>query len=130
MVTWTERGLAVAERHEAAAYWKGTLMMNLGDWQYDRGLYGDSMTSFQIALAAREHDARSPELQEYARFGVGRALRALDRPDEAIPLLEQAVAWMSASGRDWPDASLFREELVAARNMSRADHLEEHMFPR
>ncbi len=115
MVTWTRRGLDVAERYEAASYWKGTLLMNLGDWQFDSGEYEDSLVSFRAALEAREQDARSPELTEYARFGVARALRALDRPREAVPLLEQAVAWMTCDGRDWSDARLFRDELAAAR---------------
>jgi tetratricopeptide (TPR) repeat protein len=119
MVLWTERGLDVAERFEGAAYWKGTLLMNLGDWQFDRGDYQDSLGSFRAALEAREQDARNPELREYARFGIARALRALGRPREAVPLLEQAVAWMSFDGRDWPDARLFREELAAARASSR-----------
>ena len=119
MVLWTERGLDVAERFEGAAYWKGTLLMNLGDWQFDRGDYEASLGSFRAALEAREQDARNPELREYARFGIARALRALGRPREAVPLLEQAVAWMSVDGRDWPIARLFREELAAARASSR-----------
>ena len=45
------------------------------------------------SLEAREQDDRYPELREYARFGVGRALNALVRPREAVPLLKQAVAW-------------------------------------
>jgi tetratricopeptide (TPR) repeat protein len=120
MVTWTARGLDVAERHEAAAYWKGTLLMNLGGWQFERGSYGESLASFQAALEAKEQDPRNPELREYARFGVARALRALGSPEEAIPLLEQAVEWMSASGRDWPEARLFSEELAAARTAAGA----------
>jgi tetratricopeptide (TPR) repeat protein len=115
MVTWTERGLDVAERHEAAAYWKGTLLMNLGGWQFERGSYEESLASFRAALEAKEQDPRNPELREYARFGVARALRALGRPEEAAPLLEQAVEWMSTCGRDWPEARLFSEELAAAR---------------
>jgi tetratricopeptide (TPR) repeat protein len=118
MVAWTRRGLDVAGRYEAAAYWKGTLLMNLGDWQFDRGEYARSLESFRAALEAREQEPRNPELTEYARFGVARALRALARPLEAVPLLEQAVAWTDASGQDWPDAILFREELAAARDMA------------
>src|SRR5262249_26216355 len=115
MVLWTQRGLDVAERFEAAAYWKGTLLENLGEWQYDRGDYDDSLACFRASLEARERDGRNPELREYARFGLGRALHALGRPLEAVPVLEQAVAWMTADGRDWSDARLFREELAAAR---------------
>ena len=38
-----------------------------------------------------DDDPRNPELQEYARVGVARALRALGMPFTAVPLLEQAV---------------------------------------
>jgi tetratricopeptide (TPR) repeat protein len=115
MVTWTERGLAVAEHHESAAYWKGTLMQNLGEWQFECGLHEESLASFRAALEARERDARNPALTEYARFGTARALQALGRPDKAAPLLEEALDWVEASGRDWPEAGLFRAELAAAR---------------
>jgi tetratricopeptide (TPR) repeat protein len=80
MLLWTARGLDVAERYEAAAYWKGTLLMNLGDWQFVRGCYEDSLASFEAALAAREQETRNPELEECARAGIARALRALGRP--------------------------------------------------
>jgi hypothetical protein len=43
--------------------------------------------------------------------GVARALRALGRPGEAVPLLEHAVAWAQAAGH--PDRG-FHEELAAA----------------
>jgi tetratricopeptide (TPR) repeat protein len=115
MVLWTHRGLDLAERFEAAAYWRGTLLENLGEWQYNRGDYEESLASYQASLEACEHDGRNPEIREYARFGVGRALRALGRSREAVPLLEQAVAWISVDGRDEPDALRFREELAAAR---------------
>ena len=115
MVTWTERGLDVAERHEGAAYWKGTLLENLGEWQFDCGRYEESLASFRASLDARERDASYPALTEYARFGTARALQALGRPEEALPLLDQVLEWVDASGRDWPWAGLFREELAAAR---------------
>src|SRR5437867_8426055 len=34
MVIWTRRGLELAERFPAAAYWRGTLLINLGDWEW------------------------------------------------------------------------------------------------
>jgi tetratricopeptide (TPR) repeat protein len=115
MVTWTERGLDVAERHESAVYWKGTLLENLGEWQFERGLYEESLWSFRASLAARERDSTSPALTQYSRFGAARALQALGRADEALPLIDEVLAWVEDSGRDWPWAGLFRDELTAAR---------------
>ena len=115
MVAWTERGLDVAERHEAAAYWKGTLLMNLGEWQFERGHYDESLATFRASLEAREREWRNPELTEHARLGTARALQAIGKPEEALPLLDQVLEWVEASGRDWPWAGLFRDELSAMR---------------
>jgi hypothetical protein len=77
MVMWTKRGLDLAERHEGAAYWKGTLLMNLGDWQFDRGEYVPSLASFRAALLeARAEDGRHPQLREYALRHRPRSPRA------------------------------------------------------
>ena len=75
MVGWTNRGLDIADRFDAARYWRGTLLLNLGDWQWERG--EPSLDTFQAALEAREQESRNPSLTEEARFGVARALRAL-----------------------------------------------------
>ena len=44
-------------------------------------------------MRARERDPDSRAEIEIARYAVGKTLRALGRPGEAAPLLEQAVAW-------------------------------------
>jgi tetratricopeptide (TPR) repeat protein len=51
----------------------------------------------------------NPSAIALARFCVGKALRSLGRSDEAIPLLEEAVAW--ADGSSKPDG-WFHEELA------------------
>ncbi len=114
MVAWTQRGLDLAERYPTASYWCGTLLMNLGDWQWERGNYQQSLESFQASLVAREKETRNPFLTEYACFGVARALRALGRPAEAIPYLERAIEWCEDQQLDSPYLSQFREELAAA----------------
>jgi tetratricopeptide (TPR) repeat protein len=114
MVTWTQRGLDVADRHPAAAYWRGTLLMNLGDWYWDRGEPAPSLTSFDASLEARESESRNPSLTEYARYGLARALRGLGRPLEAITHLEQAVEWCERNPAPAEDVQSFREELAAA----------------
>jgi tetratricopeptide (TPR) repeat protein len=113
-VFWTERGLALAERYEAASYWRGTLFINLGRWQWNEGATAEALTSFEAALEAREQEPRTPFLREFARFGVARSLRALGRSAEAIPLLEQVVAWAAESDFTGPEVEGFNAELVAA----------------
>jgi tetratricopeptide (TPR) repeat protein len=114
MVSWTTRGLDVADRFDAARYWRGTLLLNLGDWQWERGEREESLATFEAALEARERETRNPQLTEEARFGVARALRALGRPAEAIPLLEQVTRWVEETGFDPPEAETYRRELAAA----------------
>jgi tetratricopeptide (TPR) repeat protein len=83
MVEWTNRGLELAEQYPGAAYWRGTLLINLGEWQWEQGDAAGALASFEAALAARERDGRNPEQLEYARYGVRRSLRSLGRDDTA-----------------------------------------------
>jgi tetratricopeptide (TPR) repeat protein len=112
MVGWTRRGLELAERFPAAAYWRGTLLINLGEWQLERGECERSLQTFEDALVARGDEMRNPALTEHARYGIASALLELDRPAEAVPLLEQVVAWADHNDVDWPDA---RQALTRAR---------------
>jgi tetratricopeptide (TPR) repeat protein len=75
------------------------------------GEQAESLAAYRGSLEAYERDARYPYLWEAARVGVARALRALGRAKEALPLLEQAVASAEAAGH--PDRA-FHEELAAA----------------
>lgn len=111
MVAWTERGLELARRSCAAAGWVGSLLNNLGWWHHQRGEHAESLAAYRGSLEAHERQTTYPYLREAARVGVARALRALGRADEAVPLLEQAVAWAQAAGH--PDR-VFHEELGAA----------------
>ena len=109
LVAWTERGVALADEHAEASYWLGPLLNNLGWEHYEAGEYAQSLDAFERALAARDRTPENPEPIALARYAVGKALRALGRPDEAIPLLEQAVAW--AEGAGYPDG-WYHEELA------------------
>jgi len=108
-VKWTERGIALSESSEDARYWLGPLLNNLGWEHYEAGEYTEALAAFERALAAREEDPGSPEPIALARYAVGKALRALDRSDEAVPLVEQAVAWAESEGA--PDG-WYHEELA------------------
>jgi tetratricopeptide (TPR) repeat protein len=108
-VDWTMRGVELAEQHESASYWRGPLLNNLGWEHYEAGDFEPALGAFERALRAREEDASHAQALEIARYAVGKTLRALGRADEAIPLLERAVAWAEAedSSDGW-----FHEELA------------------
>jgi len=108
-VEWTSRGIELADEHEAASYWLGPLLNNLGWEQYEAGEHKAALETFGRALAARERDPENAEPIALARYAVGKTLRALGRSDEAIPLLEQAVSWADAAGT--PDG-WYHEELA------------------
>ncbi len=109
LVEWTQRGIELAERHDSASYWLGPLLNNLGWEYYDAGHFDGALDAFEQALTARERDGSNAQAIEVARYAVGKTLRALGRAEEAIPLLEQAVAWTKAE--DTPDGR-FHEELA------------------
>jgi tetratricopeptide (TPR) repeat protein len=108
-IAWTQRGIELAEEHEGAEYWLAPLLNNLGWEYYETGEYTEALEAFERALEVREREPDKPASIELARYAVGKALRALGRSDEAIPLLEQAVEWADRHGE--PDG-WFHEELA------------------
>jgi tetratricopeptide (TPR) repeat protein len=109
LIAWTERGIALAEEHAGASYWLGPLLNNLGWEYYEAGEHAHAVDVFERALAAGERTPENPEPIALARYALGKALRALGRPEDAVPLLEQAVAWAEGAGR--PDG-WYHEELA------------------
>jgi tetratricopeptide (TPR) repeat protein len=108
-VAWTLRGIALAEEHDGASYWLGPLLNNLG-WEYhEAGEHELALEAFERALRARERNPSNRAAIALANYAVGKALRALGRSGEAIPLLEQAVACAEDEGA--PDG-WFHEELA------------------
>ena len=78
-VAWTNRGLELAERSPAAAYWAGPLLNNLG-WEYfDAEEYEQALHTFERALAIRERDRGNTGAIEHAREAVAEARKALGR---------------------------------------------------
>ena len=106
---WTTTGIELAESREAAAYWLGPLLNNLGWHYFENDRLDAALDAFERALRAREREPGNPTAVEIARFCVAKTLRALGRAEEAIPILEQAVAWAEAAGA--PDG-WFHEELA------------------
>jgi len=122
-VVWTERGIALAESSEDASYWLGPLLNNLGWEHYEAGEYPEALAAFERALAAREDDPASPEPIALARYAVGKALRALGRSEEAVPLLERAVAWAESAGA--PDGWYHEELALEYAEVGRSDEAAE-----
>lgn len=106
---WTTRGIELGEREPAAAYWRGSLLNNLGWTLHERGAHDEALSVFERALAVREEDQSDEYAIEIARYAVAVALRALGRPAEAAGRAERTVAWSLRSGRHAP---YFHEELA------------------
>ena len=76
-IAWTNRGIELAETSEAAAYWAGPLLNNLG-WEYfDAGEHQQALELFERALEVRERDPENTAAIEHAREAVAEARRAL-----------------------------------------------------
>jgi len=78
-VAWTNRGLELAATSEAAAYWAGPLLNNLG-WEYfDAGEHEQALELFERALEVRLRDPENTAAIEHAREAVAEARQALGR---------------------------------------------------
>ena len=64
---------------EAAAYWAGPLLNNLGWEHFDAEEYEQALAAFERALAVRERDPDNPAAIEHAREAVAEARKALGR---------------------------------------------------
>lgn len=122
-VEWTQRGIALGEEHEAAAYWAGPLLNNLGWEHYEAGELEEALDAFERALRARELEPDRQEPIALARYAVGKALRALGRSQEALPLLEQATAWATEQGA--PDGWYHEELALEYEAVGRLDEARE-----
>ena len=122
-VAWTERGVERAETNQGARYWIGPLLNNLG-WEYFEASELElALDAFERALAARLDDPDNGSATALARYAVGKALRALDRTDEAIAQLELAVEWAERTGS--PDGWYHEELALAYGDAARTEEAEE-----
>jgi tetratricopeptide (TPR) repeat protein len=76
---WTNRGLELARNSEAAAYWEGPLLNNLGWEHFEAEEYELALALFEQALVVRERDPGNPAAIEHAREAVAEARKALGR---------------------------------------------------
>jgi tetratricopeptide (TPR) repeat protein len=76
---WTNRGLELAESSEAASYWAGPLLNNLGWDHFDAGEHEQALELFERALEVRLREPENTAAIEHAREAVAEARAALDR---------------------------------------------------
>jgi tetratricopeptide (TPR) repeat protein len=116
-LSWTKRGITLAESGDGGRYWVGPLLNNLGWDQYEAGEHEAALESFEQALAHRLGDPDNPEAIAFARYGVARAQQALGRHAEAAEQLELAVAWTEDEGAPdgWYHEALAESDSVLGR---------------
>ena len=78
-VAWTNRGIELAESSEAAAYWLGPLLNNLGWELYEAEEFALALEAFERALEVRLRDPDNPDAIEHARKAVADAKKAVGR---------------------------------------------------
>jgi tetratricopeptide (TPR) repeat protein len=108
--TWHERALDLAETSPdpAARRWRGSLWNNIGWARFEAGDLDGALAAFETALAARREQGR-PKETRVAEWCVGRCLRALGRPAEALAIQERLAAEAAAAGD--PDDGYLAEEI-------------------
>lgn len=105
---WTQRTLKFAEDSDdpAARRWLGSLYKNIGWDHHDAGRYELALAAFHMGLEVRQK-AGKPERLRVARWTVARALRSLQRCEEALPMLRALQTQRAEAGK--PSGLVFEE---------------------
>ncbi len=98
-LTWNLRALDLAQSsaEPRAQRWQGSLYNNIGWSYFAEGRYTDALAMFERALERRQIDGQEKEIG-VARWCIGRTLRALGRPDEALALQQSLLATLAEDG--------------------------------
>ncbi len=107
---WHKEALDLADTSPdpAARRWRGSLWNNIGWARFEAGDLDGALTAFETALAARREQDR-PKETRVAEWCVGRCLRALGRPAEALAILERLAVETAAAGE--PEDGYGAEEI-------------------
>jgi len=96
---WNEKAMKLAESSTDASCknWLGPLYNNIGWTYHDKGDYQKALIVFQKALAWRE-EKKELEPILIARYAVARALRSLNKVDEALAMQEAVLKGPEKAG--------------------------------
>lgn len=118
---WNERALALADTSPApdARRWRGSLWNNIGWERFEAGDLDGALAAFGTALEARAEQGK-PRERRIAAWCVGRCLRALGRPAEALAVQERIASEAAAAG-DPEDGFVSEETGECLLALGRAD---------
>ncbi len=96
---WHQRALELADTspQPAARRWRGSLWNNMGWARFEAGDLDGALAAFQAALGARREQGQARETR-IAEWCVGRCLRALGRPAEALAIQERLAVQTAQAG--------------------------------
>ena len=96
---WNLRALELAERSPdpRAQRWLGALYNNIGWTYHDQGQYEEALDTFRRALEWREAAGEAKTIS-IARWSVARALRSLERCEEAWAIQRDLLAELEQRG--------------------------------
>jgi hypothetical protein len=114
---WNQRALDLADASPdpAARRWRGSLWNNIGWARFGSDDLAGALDAFETALAARREQGRARETRiadretRIAEWCVGRCLRALGRPAEALAIHQRLAMETAAAGE--PEDGYGAEEL-------------------
>ncbi|MFN8451853.1 MAG: tetratricopeptide repeat protein [Anaerolineae bacterium] len=96
---WSMKALELAQTSDdpRARRWLATLYNNIGWTLHDRGDYAQALDMFERAVPLREAQG-TPAPLRIARWAVARALRSLNRLDEALAIQRSLAAQLASAG--------------------------------
>ena len=122
---WNQKALELARQSDdpAARRWLGSLYNNVGWAHHAKGDFATAHELFVQALAAREAEGTKNTIQ-VARWCVARALRSLDRIEEALALQHGLLTQGSTEGE--PDGFVHEEIAECLHSLGRAEEAVPH----
>lgn len=129
-IKWNSLAIDLVENSDSmkAKKWLGSLYHNLGQSYDEAGHYQDSLQAIEHSLEIRKQEGYLPNIRA-AKWALGRALRQLDRSEEALnilrSLLEEYEVMLQKGTLDIPIEVLLRGlvyEELAELDLSQRTH--------